>query len=256
MSATLPTILFGPGSLYVSQLGVSNPTPVNIGYALEFSIDLSGDTKELFGQNQFPLDAARATVKATGKIKAATFYGLAINAVFFGQTFADGQLLMSQGQSGTVPTVTDKHFTPTVPGSGTYDKDLGVLYASSGLPFLRVGSGSESTGAYSVNEASGIYDFAAADSGIGVLFTYAYTQTTGGQTFTVNNTPIGDSPFFQIDYATIHNGEPYYCRIYRAIASKMSWSHKLTDYAMPEFDFSFFATAAGKVYEISYPQGT
>ena len=73
--------VFGPGSLYVTRNDIPNQTPVNIGYANEFSYDESADTKDLYGQNQYALVIARGTIKATGKMKAAVVSGLALNAV-------------------------------------------------------------------------------------------------------------------------------------------------------------------------------
>ena len=90
---SVPMGVFGPGSLFVKRTDLANQSPFNIGYCQEFSYDESGDTKELYGTNQYPLLVARGTVKATGKIKAATISGLALSACFFGQSFSSGQLL-------------------------------------------------------------------------------------------------------------------------------------------------------------------
>lgn len=247
-----PLAIFGPGSLYVTRNDNAGPnTPVNVGYAQEFSYDESSETKDLYGTDQYPLVIARGTIKATGKIKAATVSGLALNAVFNGQSFSTGQLSMAQLVPGTVPT-TPYQITPTVPGSGTFDTDLGVLYAATNLPLQKVTS-MPATGQYSVS-AGGVYTFAAGDVGAAVLITFAYTTSGSGQTLTVFNTPIGTTPSFQIDYVSSLYGKLYYVRMFAAVSTKLTRAHKLTDFMMPEIDFGFFANAGGKVYEVSYPE--
>ncbi|MGH6967575.1 MAG: hypothetical protein ACREEN_00525 [Stellaceae bacterium] len=76
----VPQGLFGPGTLTIKRTDVANSTPVNVGFCNEFSYELAGETKQLYGQNQLPLLAARGTVKATGKIKMATISGIALNS--------------------------------------------------------------------------------------------------------------------------------------------------------------------------------
>jgi hypothetical protein len=246
---SVPMAVFGPGSLYVTRNDIAAQTPINIGYAQEFSYDESAESKELYGQNQYPLVIARGTIKASGKVKAATVSGIALNAVFNGAAFASGQLQMVQGEAATIPGTP---FQVTVAGSATFNQDLGVRSATTGLPFAKVAAG-PTTGQYSVNEATGVYTFAAADTTLAVLITYAKTAT-GGQLLTVTNTPIGQTPTFQIDYATSLYNKPYYARFYACVSTKLTRAHKLVDFMMPEIDFGFFATAAGNVYSVSYPE--
>jgi hypothetical protein len=248
---SVPMAIFGPGSLYVTRNDVAAQTPINIGYAQEFSYDESAESKELYGQNQYPLVIARGTIKASGKVKAATVSGIALNAVFNGASFASGQLQMVQGEAVSIPA-TPGPYTVTVAGSATFNQDLGVRFALSGLPLAKVAAG-PTTGQYSVNETTGVYTFAAADQALGVLITYAKTAT-GGQLLTVTNTPIGQTPTFQIDYATSLYNKPYYARFFACVSTKLTRAHKLVDFMMPEIDFGFFATAAGNVYSVSYPE--
>lgn len=248
---TVPLAVFGPGILIVTQLGVANPTPVNIGYAQEFSYEEAGDTKQLYGQNQYPLVSARGTIKCTGKIKAATLSGNAINTAFNGQTYQSGQLIMQYGEADTVPA-SPYALSPTPPGGGTFESDLGVLYAATSLPLKKVGT-PPAIGQYE-QSGTGAYTFAASDSGASLALNYAYTTSGGGQKIIVQNTPIGQTPYFQLDYSSVLNGQPYYIRFFRCIADKLTRAHKLTDFVMPEFDISFFANDAGQIYEASYPQ--
>lgn len=249
-SNSVPQAVFGPGSLYITRTDVANSTPVNIGYCQEFSYDETPELKELYGQNRYPLIAATGTVKATGKIKAATVSGIALNAAMWGLGFTAGQLSLASSPATAIPS-TPFQITPTVPDTGTFDTDLGVVNAATGVPMTLVASG-PAAGQYS--HALGVYTFSSADqvSGISVIITFAYTHTVaGGQKLIVTNQLIGTNPTFQLDYSSTLYGVSYYVRFFNCTANKLARAHKLTDFMMPEIDFSFFANAAGNVYETS-----
>lgn len=247
----MSVIAFGPGILIVQNLSIAVPAPVNIGYAQEFSIDVSATSKELYGQNQFPLAVARGTVKATGKVKAAVISGLAWNACFFGQSFTSGGFAWNIDEAHTLAATTQQ-----VTNHTTFDADLGVKYAATGLPLQRVAAGSETTGAYSVSLTTGTYTFSTSDSISALKFTYTDTVATGQQLIVANQL-LGSTPTFQIDYYTNFNqpqAKPFAVRLYQCVSSKLSLASKLEDYIMPEIDFGFFANAAGNVYNMVYPE--
>jgi hypothetical protein len=138
-----------------------------------------------------------------------------------------------------------------VPDSGTYDIDLGVTNAVTGVPLTLV-TGTPAAGQY--KHVAGVYTFSSADQGTGVTvkIAYAYTHTaSGGQTLLYANSLIGTSPTFQLDYSSILYGSEYNMRFFNAISTKLGLGHKLTDFAMPELDFSFFCNAAGNLFQMS-----
>lgn len=248
---TVPQALFGPGILWITRTDITNGITVNIGYINEFSTDLSFDTKQLYGQNQYALIAARGTAKSTGKMKAATLSGEALNTVLIGGTWTDGTQYDATTTAATAIPATPFQITPTVPSSGTWNYDLGVTNAATGQAFDQI-TGTPTAGQYAV--AAGVYTFASADhvSGISVLISFAYTYTSAtGQSQTIVNNPIGTTPTFQLDYKTTLYGSTYYIRLFNAIGSKTTFTHKLTDYMMPEYDFEFFANASQQVGIIS-----
>lgn len=250
-SNVVPQGLFGPGILWVTRTDIANQTPTNIGFINEFSTDLSFDTKQLYGQNQYALLAARGTAKSTGKMKAATLSGQALNAVLIGGTWTAGTQYDATSSPATAIPATPFQITPTVPSSGTFNQDLGVVNAATYEPLTLVASG-PTAGQYSV--AAGVYTFSSADhvSGISVIISFAYTFTAApGQSQVLANNPIGTTPTFQIDYKTTLYGATYYLRLYSAIGGKWSMAHKITDYAMPEYDFEFFANASQQIGIIS-----
>jgi hypothetical protein len=238
--------VFGPGTLILTRTDIANGTPVNIGYCQEFSLEESGDTKQLYGQNQYPLAAARGTIKATGKAKAAEVSGLAINAAMHGLSFTAGQIQMVPSEAGVIPTTP---FQITVSGSANFDTDLGVIFTATGFPATKVAS-APAAGQYSVT--AGVYTFNTADTTKAVAITYAKTVTGAGQRKIVTNQIIGQTPTFQLDYATVLNNQNYYLRLYQCICSKFAQTFKLTDFMMPEIDFDIFANVSNQVYMASY----
>lgn len=249
---TVPQALFGPGIAVLTRNDGGDQTPFNVGYTNELSIDISFETKQLYGQNQFPLVVARGTAKTSGKIKAATLSGRALNTVLYGGTWTTGtQYYMAASPATPIPA-TPFTITPTVPNSGTFDNDLGVINAATGEPFTLV-TGTPVAGEYS--QASGVYTFSSADnvSGISVIINFAYKVTSGvsGQFQVIQNNLIGTTPTFQLDYSTTLYGATYYIRLYRCVGSKVQLQHKTTDYAMPEYDFEFFANASQEIGMVS-----
>jgi hypothetical protein len=250
-----PVASFGPGIAIIRRTDLAVGPIFNVGYIQEFTLDFAGTIKELFGQNQFPLVAARGTIKATGKFKAAVISGLAWNNCFFGNTFTAGNVNWAIGESHAIPT-TPFQVTIAPPGGGAFNLDLGVTYQATGLPLQRAATAS-AAGIYAVNEATGIYTFNTADSGLTALFTYAYTQAAVGQTLNVINSPIGTTPTFQLDYYTNLNqpaSKPFIVRVFSCVAAKIALASKLEDYIMPDFDFSFFANNSGQVANLYYPE--
>lgn len=247
---SVPQGLFGPGIAILTRKDVANATPVNVGFCNEFSWDMTAEVKELYGQNKLPLLTAAGTMKCTGKIKAATFSGQALNSALYGGTFTAGQTSLKVENSQAVPT-SPFQITVTPPDSGTYDQDLGVTNADTGEP-LKLVTGTPGAGEY--KHALGVYTFSSADhsSAVNVKIAYAYTHTAaGGQTMLYANSLIGTQPVFQLDYSTILYGSEFNIRFFNCISTKLSLGHKLTDFAMPELDFSFFCNTAGNLFQMS-----
>lgn len=246
---------FGPGILIITRTDITVPLAINVGFVQEFSIDLSGQTKQLYGQKQYPLVAARATIKATGKFKAAEISGLAWNAAFFGQSaFTAGRQVWNIDSTFTVST---SAVTQQAGSSLSFDTDLGVWYSTQGLPFQRVAAGSEAAGKYSVSStgAAGLYTFAAADQGKGIKITYT-SSSTDAQTLAVTNQNIGSTPTFQIDYWTSLNqptAKAFACRVYQCVASKEVIAFKLEDFMLPDFEFDIFANQNDQVMNFYMP---
>ena len=240
---------FGPGIIIVTRTDTATPIAVNLGYAQEFSLDISATTKQLYGQNQYPIAAARGTAKVTGKAKAAVLSGIAWNATFFGQTFAAGRDTYYFNEAHTVASTTQ-----VVTNATGGIVDLGVTYAASGLPLQRVATATVA-GTYSVNQSTGTYTFVVADE-VALLFSYSnFSSAASGQQLQVVNLPIGQTPTFQFDYWTNLNqptSKPFAVRLFSCVASKLQLAGKLEDFIMPELDFDVFATPSGQVMNFDF----
>lgn len=253
--------VFGAGILWgiplqdVLGAAITNPTPIRVGIMQEINPDFSFDTKELYGQFQFPQFIGRGKGKMTFKAKFAQFNGLMLNSLYFGMPAAN---LTSGTQTrdfldgtGTAVPTTPFQITIVPPGSGTFTVDLGVRNGTTGLPLTRVAS-SPTTGQYSVNTGTGVYTFAAADTGITMFIDFQYTQAVSGSTkLAVNNQPMGQVPLFQAEMSMPYLGKELTIKVFNAVPTKLSFATKLDDFAVPDFEFSGFSDSAGHVLSLS-----
>ena len=242
---------FGSGVLFGTRTDIANATPVNFGLVQEVTIEETANIKELTGQYQRPVAVARGTIKTTGKAKVARISGLAFANLFYGVAPAQGQLGTSFAEAGAVPA--SSPYAVSVTNASTWVKDLGVLYAATGLPLIQVAS-TPAAGQYSVS--AGIYSFASADSGKAVLVSYNYTLAATGQQFTVINQLLGTTPTFQANFYTTFQGQAISLKLNNCTSNKLSFQTKLEDFVMPEFDFSCFADASGNVMTWSFAEAS
>jgi hypothetical protein len=246
---------FGTGTLWGVRTDVANSTPVKFGALQDVSVEFSGTNKTLFGQYQYPLAVARGTSKISGKAKFGQISGSAFSNLFFGATPASGQTTAAITEAGTVPG--SSTYTIQVTNHSTFTANLGVVYASSGLPLQQVAGGSEALGKYSVS--SGTYTFASADASAAVLIDYQYT-TTGGQEFTLANPLLGVQPVFQVVLNTQYTAPTGLKKadltLFNCVSSKFSIDFKQDDFSIPELDFDAFANAAGNVFTWSFSEAS
>lgn len=96
---------FGAGTLYGIRNDIANGQPIRFGALQDVAIDFKGDTKSLYGQSQFALDAARGKVTISGKAKFAQITALTYANMFFGSTATTGSTLTAYDEAGTVSAV-------------------------------------------------------------------------------------------------------------------------------------------------------
>ncbi len=239
---------FGSGSL-VGVNSAANSTPVRFGGIQDVSIDFTFNVKELHGQSQFPLAVARGTGKISGKAKMATINGRTFNDLFFGQTLSTGNTLAAFDESGTIPATP---YQITVANGATFQTDLGVTDATTGLPLQKVAS-SPTTGQYSVG-TGGVYTFAAADTTKAVRISYTYTSASAGKQIAITNQILGTTPLFQAVFSTTYLSKAATFTLNRCTSSKLTFATKLEDFVIPEMDFAAFADDSGAIGNLSFAE--
>lgn len=244
--------LFGAGLMWGTPLqtatgaAVANPTPLLFGTMQDVELDIKRELKSLYGSLQFPVKVAAGKGSITGKAKAASIFGGMLETLVFGQAGSAG---ITDIVSDTAGVVVAASVTPTVPNAGTWSADLGVISATTGLPYQRVAS-APTTGQYSV--AAGVYTFAAADAGKTVYINYRYTGTsTTARKGSVNNLPMGQVPTFRCDLYMPYDGKYLVFTATNAVSDGIKLTGKNDDFNVPEFSFQCFADAAGKVADWS-----
>jgi hypothetical protein len=249
-------LAFGAGALWGNRTDVtgSGIGPDQFGILQDVQIEWDWTTRELWGQFQFPVDIARGQGKITGKAKFARIFGAIYGDLFFGQTPTTGQLTVSDSEAAVVPS--GSPYTVTVANAANFADDLGVFYASganAGNRFTRVTTPS-SSGQYSVNPATGIYTFAAADTGAALLISYLF-NSTGGKKVALTNRLMGFTPTFKATFYTSKTTQGVPAGLALVLnactASKLSLPTKTDDYEIQEFDFSAFADPAGAIGTLS-----
>jgi hypothetical protein len=240
-------LAFGSGALWGERtdLGIASGVgPRQFGVLQDISVDFDWTNKELYGQYQFPVAIGRGQAKITGKAKFARILGLLYSDLFFGQAAVTGQFGVQEYEADTIPGTTP--FQITVGNAASYNDDLGVFYAASGLAFNRVTTPS-SAGQYSVNFATGVYTFSSADAGLAVLISYTYNVTTSGEKITITNQLMGVMPTFKATFYTTYSGKGTSLRLNACTAQKLSLPTRIDDWTIEELDFMAFADASGTI---------
>jgi hypothetical protein len=249
-----PGVYFGSGTIFAKPTAGNegaNPTPMAIGTLQDCSFEVSREIKELYGQYQAPVAIAPAKHKFTGKAKFAQIFGKQLSDLIYGQGTSATQKLGQINESHTVPS-TPFQVTIAPPNTGTFVEDQGVILSSTGLPLTRVASG-PTTGQYSVNESTGVYTFASADTGNVELISYIYS-ITGGIEMTFANQLMGYGPIIEVNLVVPYNNSQALLRIFNAVVSKWSFPTKNDDFVIEDFEFAAFANSAGNVFELNSSQ--
>lgn len=252
MANSYPALAFNSGVAYIVDGDTPAPTPSNIRVLQQASIDLKASTKDLFGQNIFPVATGRSQIKVTGKLKFADYQPRLIRDFIAppnSSLMAAGQTLIANAENKAAAS------SPVVVSNAgaTFGIDLGVVYATTGIPLTAV-SGAPAAGQYNAT-LSGSYTLNAADLSLtgGLNFSYTYTAT-GGDTITLSNQSAGAANTFQTVIGSSYNGLQTNFQLYSCIPTGLKlYDAKLGDFTMPELDFDAVVNAAGNLGIVSVP---
>lgn len=248
-------IIFGTGTLICvptnDALGVAiaNPTPVRLGTLQDVSVDLGVDIKTLYGAGRYPVAVGAGKAKTDIKAKYADINAAVLGSLFYGKTASAAIKGAVIDFAASVPT-TPYQITIDPPGTGTFVADLGVYDAATGVQLTRVAS-APATGQYSVNTATGVYTFAAADTGDAMLISYEYTAATGGSTFNLTNDLMGYTPSFSLILQEPFDGKHLVLKFNRCTSGKLTLPFKNEDFALYDFEATGFCDAAGNLGYVS-----
>ena len=150
-------LAFGSGVLVATPQGGS---PIHLGILQDVSIDESVQLKRLYGAMNYPVAVAAGERALTIKAKTARLSPQAVGQLVHGVQPAVGTQYLQYGEA--VPTNAASPYVSA--NAATWQEDLGVIYAASGLPLqLITGAGAPAAGQYKV--AAGSYTFNAAEIG-------------------------------------------------------------------------------------------
>ncbi len=236
---------FGAGNLYAIPISSGVVTPQKFGTVQEVTVEFSGSMKELHGEKQYAVALGRGKSKITLKAKSAELKGDLI-AQYFGTTAATGEKRLAQDEAGIIPATP---FAVTVSNGANFIQNLGVRSVAvdgTVTPFTRV-SADPITGQYILDDATGIYTFAAADTGKAVLIDYIWSSAATGKTVSINNQNMGLAPSFQTILSGEHDGVATLLWLYKVISSKLGMATKSEDFMVPEFDMEAQSNDADQV---------
>jgi hypothetical protein len=136
-----------------------------------------------------------------------------------------------------------------IAGKAKFARIFGAIYGD-----LFFGQ-SPAAGQYSVNLATGVYTFAAADANAAVAISYLYNVSSAGKKLVLTNQFMGYTPTFKATFYTTKTTQGAAAGLALVLnactASKLSLPTKTDDYEIQEFDFSAFADATGTIGTLS-----
>ncbi|SRR6266568_1892800 len=208
---------FGLGFVAAVPAG-ANPTPIPFALVRGLSYDHARKFVKERGAWKHVVAVGEADNDITGKFDNVDIMSGTI-AQLTGGTIATGSKIGVPSEVGTIPTTP---FQVTASQGATFDTDYGVYDNTSGLVMTRVAAG-PTTGQYSVNTATGVFTFAAADVGHKVGITYSYLAAAAGKTVSVVNTPMGlATGYVVVGYSPSQTGKSLGVKLYNCFIPKLS----------------------------------
>lgn len=189
---------FGAGRAFAIG-NYTNPTPARALVPQSQSIDFKRKIESLFGEKQLAVAVGAGEMEITGKVEFSKINARMYADIMFGDSSAVGSYAEADAEAATIPGTTP--YTVTVANAANYQFDLGVVNATTGVIMTCVASGSEVAGvSYSVvttGANKGKYTFASGDANGNVKISYAYSNSTAGETVALTNQLQGLTGNFQ-----------------------------------------------------------
>lgn len=253
--------VFGSGAFFLKLSTGDHYVRVGVAALQEVTINLGEvDIKELYGANRYPVDIRTGKGKITGGAKHADWRADLLSLIL-GIAAADqatGQRGLQLGEDGVVTGAS----VTVAPGAGnTYAEDVQVMFVDAGTGTSTLNAGDVlannvgvAAGQYSVDPATGIYTFNAAEEGANVKITYIYTSTSGKK-LTWRNVNIGTTPVCGGIFRGIRDDKQILLELLNVVPYGAKSGSKIDDWMMLDHSFSAFADANSDIIGyISVPQ--
>lgn len=247
---------FGTGTLICVRTDAANTMPAFLGTLQDVTVNFDSTLKPLIGQKRVAVALGAAQLKISGDAKFARIQMTQMTNLMVGGTTTAGtqQILPATGEARTVPAPSGPYTVQTT-NHTTFQQDLGVFYASSGIQLQPVAAASEATGKYSVDASTGTYTFAVGDASAAILIYYRYTAATGYENVFANPA-MGSAPVFQLNFQNqwtdqSGNVKTDYLTLNACMSTKLSMPFKNQDWMIEDLGFEAMADAAGNVFTYS-----
>lgn len=237
---------FAQGEVFGRRVDGSNPTPMRFGALQGITLDLGFSLKALQGSKQFPIVVARGSGKITGKADLGQFNAQLFNDLFFNESaVATGQTITKPLESATITAN-----VVTVTNNSTFVRDLGVVKASDGTPYVRVAA-TPVAQQYTVNESTGVYTFNSSQNSIAVKVSYQYTDAANGKTITITSKDQGDTPYFMVVLYNSFRSKKLTFTLNQCTSDKFGIAPKMEDFTIPSLGFEAMADDNDEVGKLS-----
>jgi hypothetical protein len=241
--------IFGAGRFFGIN-NVTNPTPARFYTMQDQSIDFKINTKSLVGENKLPVAVAQGDMTVTGKVTFGAQQARAWADLMFSVSSSTGSIVEQEKETATIPATP---FQVTVANGANFKTNLGVELASDGTVFMCVAS-APITGQYSYNPSTGVYTFAAADTGKNIVITYLWSNSAAGEKMTVSNTLQGPAGAFTGVMVFPYGSDQDVLTLNNCIASDLGISTKQGDFAKPTFGFMCATDSSDTLGTFSFAQ--
>jgi hypothetical protein len=233
---------FGAGRVFAIG-NYTSPTPARALVPQSQSIDFKRKTESLFGEKQLAVAVGAGEMDVTGKVEYAKTQARILADIMFGDTGTTGSYLEADGELGTVAATTP--FIITVVNSTNFLFDLGVVDVPTGNIMTCVAATPVAGKSYMV--AAGVYTFAAGDEGVNKSISYAYANTTVGETVALNNQLQGLTGNFQAVHVLPWGTEQDMFVLYNCIAGSTGLSAKKSGFGTSTLDYTAAANSSGSL---------
>jgi hypothetical protein len=238
---------FGVGRFFAQASGDLDYRQFGVAALQEGGFGIEVDVKELHGRDRFAVDVRTGKGKIDGMCKMADWDPDVIALVLGVNKATTGIHKLATSEAGTVPA--SSAYTITVANSGTFVKNVEVVYDDDGTRLKQVAPSSEAAGKYSVS--AGVYTFHAADAGKMVQITYMFS-TTNGAIVSWTNVAIGTTPVCKGIFQGIHDSDQMVLELENVVPFNLKSSTKVDDWAFLDTQLKAFADPqTGKIGSIS-----